>query len=280
MKYFYLQYQFYFKNISKAYEKKIKINKIFIFSFIAFFIINPLLSKQEQRSVLLFAPVSLSEVINEVLFSYKKKRKEIIVKPVFMGTSQLVMQIKNGANPDLFISANEDWMNYLGEKNFIIKKSKKAFVYNSLVVITNKKNKIEKINNIYELKKLFINSKSKISIAMTNSIPAGIYAKNYLENIGAWNNISNKYVESINVRAALNFVARNDLDYGIVYVTDAIANQKVKILYHIEKDKHEKIIYPIAFLNNKPETLDLYDFLLSKESLLKISKLGFKLPND
>ena len=113
---------------------------------------------------------------------------------------------------------------------------------------------------------------------MTNSIPAGIYAKSYLENIGVWKNISNKYVESINVRAALNFVARNDLDYGIVYETDAIANQKVKILYHIEKDKHKKIIYPIAFLNHKPETLDLYDFLLSKESLLKISKSGFKLP--
>ena len=259
-------------------KKKLKINKILIFSFIVFSVINPLLSKQEKKLVLLFAPVSLSEVINEILFSYEKKRKKIVVKPVFMGTSQLVMQIKNGANPDLFISANENWMNYLEEKNLIIKKSKKTFVFNSLVVITNKKNKIEKIHNTSELRKLFINSKSKISLAMTNSIPAGIYAKSYLENIGVWNNISNKYVESINVRAALNFVARNDLDYGIVYVTDAIANQKVKILYHIEKDKHKKIIYPIAFLNNKPETLELYDFLLSKESLSKISKSGFKLP--
>ena len=278
MNYFYLQYQFYFKNISRIDKKKIKINKILILSFIFSILINPLLSKQEERLVLLFAPVSLSEVIKEVLFSYEKKRKKIVVKSVFSGTSQLVMQIKNGANPDLFISANEDWMSYLGEKNLIIRKSKKTFVYNSLVVITNKRNKIEKVNNILELRKLFINSKTKISLAMTNSIPAGIYAKNYLENIGVWNNISNKYVESVNVRAALNFVARNDLDYGIVYKTDAIANQRVKVLYYIEQDKHKKIIYPIATLNNKLETLDLYDFLLSKESLLKFSKSGFKLP--
>ena len=278
MNYFYLQYQFYFKNINKAHEKKNKINKVFIFSFIFFTVVNPLSSKQDERLVLLFAPVSMSEVIDEILLSFEKKRKEISVKSVFMGTSQLVMHIKNGASPDLFISANEDWMNYLGEKNLIIKKSKRTFVHNSLVVITHKKNKIEKINNISELKKIFINSKTKISLAMTNSIPAGIYAKSYLENIGVWNSISNKYVESTNVRAALNFVATNDLEYGIVYETDAIANQKVKVLYNVETDKHKKIIYPIAFLNNKPETLDLYNFLLSKESLLKISKSGFKLP--
>ena len=52
----------------------------------------------------------------------------------------------------------------------------------------------------------------------------------------------------------------------------------MKVLYNIEKDKHKKIIYPIALLNKKSETLDLYDFLLSEESLLKISKSGFKLP--
>ena len=108
MNYFYLQYQFYFKNISKIDKKKIKINKILILSFIFIIFVNPLLSKQEERLVLLFAPVSLSEVIKEVLFSYEKKRNKIIVKAVFSGTSQLVMQIKNGANPDLFISANED----------------------------------------------------------------------------------------------------------------------------------------------------------------------------
>ncbi len=125
-------------------KKNIKIKKILIFSFIIFCLTNSLLSKQEKR-LLLYAPVSLSEVINEILLSYEKKRTKIIVKSVFMGTSQLVMQIKNGANPDLFISANEDWMNYLGEKNLIIKNSKKTFVYNSLVVIANKKSKIEKI---------------------------------------------------------------------------------------------------------------------------------------
>ena len=259
-------------------KKKFNINKILIFSFIVFNVINPLLSKQEEKMVLLYAPVSLSEVISEVLLAFQKKKNKIKVNSVFMGTSQLVMQIKNGANPDIFISANEDWMNYLEGKNLIIKKSKKPYVYNSLVVITNRKNKVAKIKNTPELKKLLLNSRTKISLAMTTSIPAGIYAKSYLENIGMWEKINKKYVESINVRAALNFVSRNDLDYGIVYKTDALADHKVKIIYNIEKDQHKKIIYPIAVLNTKPETINLYNFLLSEESLLKISKLGFKLP--
>ncbi len=56
-----------------------------------------------------------------------------------MGTSQLVMQVKNGANPDIFISANVEWMDYLERKKIISKKFRKDFIYNSLVVITNKK---------------------------------------------------------------------------------------------------------------------------------------------
>ena len=112
---------------------------------------------------------------------------------------------------------------------------------------------------------------------MTNSIPAGIYAKNFLENTGIWEKISRKYVESINVRAALNYVARNDLEFGIVYNTEAIGNNSVKIIYFIETDKHKKITYPIAVLNDKKETIEVYNFLLDKKNLSKTLKWGFEI---
>ncbi len=112
---------------------------------------------------------------------------------------------------------------------------------------------------------------------MTSSIPAGIYAKNYLENTGIWEKISKKYVESINVRAALNYVARNDLEFGIVYNTEAIGNNNVKIVYLIEKEKHKKITYPIAVLNDKKETIKVYDFLLDKKNISKSLKWGFEI---
>ena len=258
-------------------KQNLKLGKIFFFTLIAFIITFSLSSKNNDKTVLLYAPISLSEVINEVINSNKKLKNKIKVKPVFMGTSQLVMQIKNGASPDIFISANEEWMDYLERKKKILKEYRRNYLYNSLVVITNKENNIKKIKNVKELEKTFLNSKTKISLAMTNSIPAGIYAKNYLENTGIWKKLRNNYVESINVRVALNYVVRNDLEFGIVYKTEAIGNSKIKIVYLIEGKKHRKITYPIAVLNKKKETMEIYDFLLEDKNLSKTLKWGFEI---
>ena len=137
-------------------KQNLKLGKIFFFTLIAFIITFSLSSKNNDKNVLLYAPISLSEVINEVINSNKKLKNKIKVKPVFMGTSQLVMQIKNGASPDIFISANEEWMDYLERKKKILKEYRRNYLYNSLVVITNKKNNIKKIKNVKELEKNII----------------------------------------------------------------------------------------------------------------------------
>ena len=261
----------------KFRKKKFKIYKIFFTSLAIFFITFSCSSKTHEKTILLYAPISLSEVIKELINSYETLQKNINIKPVFMGTSQLVMQVKNGANPDIFISANVEWMDYLERKKLILKKFRKDFLYNSLVVITNKKNSINEFINIKELENAFLKSKTKISLAMTNSIPAGMYAKDFLENAGIWKNIKKKYVESNNVRTALNYVARNELEFGIVYKTEALGNTKVKIVYSIKGEKHKKIIYPIAALNEKKETIDVYDFFLDNRSLSKTLKWGFEI---
>ena len=181
----------------KFRKKKFKIYKIFFTSLAIFFITFSSSSKTHEKTILLYAPISLSEVIKELINSYKIMQNNIKIKPVFMGTSQLVMLVKNGANPDIFLSANVEWMDYLERKKIILKKFRKDYLYNSLVVITNKKNSINEFINIKELENAFLKSKTKISLAMTNSIPAGIYAKEFLENAGIWQNIKKKYVESL-----------------------------------------------------------------------------------
>ena len=257
--------------------QKYKICKILFISLTIFIINFSLSSKNHEKTVLLYAPISLSEVIKELINSYKYLQKNIKIKPVFMGTSKLVMQVKNGARPDLFISANLEWMDYLERKKIISKKFRKDYLSNSLVVITNKENSVNAFKNIKELESAFLKSKTKISLAMTNSIPAGIYAKEFLENIGVWKNIKRNYVESPNVRTALNYVARNELEFGIVYKTEVVENSKVKIVYYIEGKKHKKIIYPIAALNEKKETMEVYNYFLDNESLSKTLKWGFEI---
>ena len=111
---------------------------------------------------------------------------------------------------------------------------------------------------------------------MTKSVPAGIYTKNYLENIDVWKDIKGKIVESPNVRAAMNFVSRGDLDLGIVYYSDAISENKIKIIYFLEEHYHEKIVYPLTILNEEQETLNFYNFLIEKNSKSIMRKWGFK----
>ena len=106
---------------SKLIMQKFKICKILLISLSIFIMTFPLSSKSHEKTVLLYAPISLSEVVKELINSYKILQNNIKIKPVFMGTSQLVMQVKNGANPDLFISANVEWMDYLERKKIILK---------------------------------------------------------------------------------------------------------------------------------------------------------------
>ena len=262
---------------TKFIIQKFKICKILFISLAIFIITFSLSSKSHEKTILLYAPISLSEVIKELINLYKTTQNNIKIKAVFMGTSQLVMQVKNGANPDIFISANVEWMDYLERKKIILKEFRRNYLYNSLVVITNNKNNVNEFINVKELENAFLNSKTKVSLAMTNSIPAGIYAKEFLKNVGIWQSIKKKYVESTNVRTALNYVARNELEFGIVYKTEAIGSSKVKIVYSIKAEKHKKIIYPIAALNEKKETIEVYDFFMDNRSLSKTLKWGFEI---
>ncbi len=257
--------------------QKFKICKIIIITLAIFIMTFSFSSKSHGKTVILYAPISLSEVIKELINSFKLLQNNINIKPVFMGTSQLVMQVKNGANPDLFISANVEWMDYLERKKIILKKFRKDYLYNSLVVITNKENSVNVFRNIKELENAFLKSKTKISLAMTNSIPAGMYAKDFLENVGIWKNLKKKYVESPNVRSALNYVARNELEFGIVYKTEIVENSKVKIVYYIDGKKHKKITYPLAVLNEKKETMEVYNFFLDNKNMTKALKWGFEI---
>ena len=262
-------------NTTKQFFFKIKMPIV-----IAFFLlmISALgFAGQKNKYLMIYAPASLRDAVDELIILYKKKYPTKVIKPVYLGTSQLALQIKNGANPDIFISANSDWMDYLEGKQLIIKKYRINYLYNSLVGITKKENnQLIKVKDIKGFKKILLTTKSKISLAMTKSVPAGIYTKNYLENIDVWKDIKGKIVESPNVRAAMNFVSRGDLDLGIVYYSDAISENKIKIIYFLEEHYHLKIVYPLTILNEEEETLNFYNFLIEKNSKSIMRKWGFK----
>ena len=262
-------------NTTKQFFLKIK--TLIVIAFFLLMISTFGVAGQKNKYLMIYAPASLRDAVDELIILYKKKYPTKAIKPVYLGTSQLALQIKNGANPDIFISANSEWMDYLESKQLIIKKYRINYLYNSLVGITKKENnQLIKIKDIKGFKKILLTTKSRISLAMTISVPAGIYTKNYLENINIWKDIKGNIVESPNVRAAMNFVSRGDLDLGIVYYSDAISENKIKIIYFLEEHYHEKIVYPLTVLNEEEETLSFYNFLIEKNSKSIMRKWGFK----
>ena len=237
-------------------------------------------SNQNENSVMIFAPASLKDSLTEILEVYQSENK-INIKDVYLGTAQLAQQIKNGAEPDLFISANIEWMKHLEDRDLVLNKYRYTLLSNSLVAITSKENfhikKKEYFNNI---KNTFLNTKTRISLAMVDAVPAGIYAKEFFQNIGIWESIKFNVANSPNVRAALSFVSRRDLEYGVVYKSDAVADKKVKVIYYLDTSLYTKVQYPITVLNEEKGTMHLYDFLKGKEAAVIFQKWGFITKND
>ena len=111
--------------------------------FILFFSTN-VFSKSNSKELLLFCPASLRDAMQEVIGIYKHRMENIKIVSVFLGTSQLAKQIYNGAAPDIFISANKEWMDFLEAKGLLLKNYRKNYLTNSLVVITSKNNYLKK----------------------------------------------------------------------------------------------------------------------------------------
>ena len=150
------------------------IKKIFIALIIfIFFITSKAFSKNNQSSIMIFAPASLKDSLTEVLKVYQTENK-IKTKEVYLGTAQLAQQIKNGAEPDLFISANIEWMEHLEERGLVLKDYRYTLLSNSLVAITSKENFNSKNKEYFKnLKKTFLNTETRISLAMVDAVPAG-----------------------------------------------------------------------------------------------------------
>ena len=85
--------------------------------------------------------------------------------------------------------------------------------------------------------------------------------------------------QSSNVRLALNLVARKELDYGLVYRSDTIKNENIKVLYNFQNVMTYEIVYPMSILNKKKNTIKFYNYLKSDEAKAIMKKWGFKVNN-
>jgi molybdate transport system substrate-binding protein len=189
----------------------------------------------------IFAAASLSDALTEISKTYEAKSGDKLHFN-FGASSMLARQIKEGAPADLFFSADEAKMDDLAKNNLIAPDTRHTLLSNTLVIVVHAENGAS-ISAPADLVRPDIR---RIALAEPQTVPAGIYAREYLQRAGLWSKVSEKIVPTENVRACLAAVESGNADTGIVYKTDALISNTVRIAYAIPTAKGPKITYPLA----------------------------------
>jgi molybdate transport system substrate-binding protein len=193
----------------------------------------------------------------------------------FAASSALARQVEAGATADLFVSADEDWMNELAKRRLIVPASRETFLGNRLVVAAAAGTTV-RIPSRPPAALARVLTEGPLAMADT-PVPAGRYGQQALEALGVWKQVAPRVVRAENVRATLALVERGAAPLGIVYATDAKASTRVRIAGVFPASTHPAITYPIARLttSRNPEAEAFRRFLTSRQGKAIFVRYGF-----
>ncbi|WP_394688795.1 molybdate ABC transporter substrate-binding protein [Hoeflea sp.] len=194
--------------------------------------------------VLVFAAASLKTALDAVADDWRAQTgKGLTIS--YAGSSQLARQIEQGAPADIVISASGDWMDYLQSAELVSAESRTDLVGNQLVLVAQGADRAKvELNASLDLAGLL--GDERLAMALVDAVPAGIYGKQALENLGLWDAAAPKVAQADNVRAALALVAVGEAPYGIVYASDAVSDSRVSVIGVFPEASHDPIVYPAA----------------------------------
>jgi molybdate transport system substrate-binding protein len=188
-----------------------------------------------QERLVVFAAASLKEALDRY-----NATSGFEVRASYAASSALARQIEAGAPASVFVSADEEWMDYLERNGLLQAGTRRDVLANRLVWIVpaTKKAPADPL--------AALGPRDRLALADPEHVPAGKYARAALERMGSWPAVSGHIAAAENVRAALALVARGECPIGIVYETDARAEPKVRIAGRIDAGLHPPIVYPAA----------------------------------
>ncbi len=253
-----------------------------VFSLSILFLVGLLLASAincfatDTPQLMIFAAASTTNAINDITALFKKD-SDVNVVSSFASSSTLAKQIEEGAPASVFISADEDWMNYLAERNLISSESRCNLLGNSLVLIAPIDSKIVKIDNA-KTQLMAALGAGRLATGDPDHVPVGKYAKAALTKLGIWKDIEPRLARSSDVRGALALVERGEVPLGIVYATDAAISKNVKIVGSFPPESYPPVVYPAALIkaNLSPDAKRFFEFLKGAESKTIFEKYGFK----
>ncbi|HEX7816445.1 molybdate ABC transporter substrate-binding protein [Dyella sp.] len=219
---------------------------------------------------------SLTNAFQQVAKAYEAKHPDTHVVLNFAASDVLLQQIANGAPVDVFASADQTAMDKAVQQDVVLKGSRKDFASNQLVLIAPAASTL-KISSLRDLTQPSI---KRIAAGDPASVPVGRYTQGALAAQGLWQGLSAKTVLAQNVRQSLDYVARDEVDAGFVFATDAaIAKNKVKVIMTVPNEK--PITYPLAVIaqsRHQAQAQAFAAFVLSPDGQAVLSQFGFGKP--
>ncbi len=230
----------------------------------------------DDGKITVFAAASLTNAMQDIAKEYKKE-KNVDVVSSFASSSTLARQIEAGAPADLFISADQKWMDYAVDKKSIDTATRKTLLGNSLVVVAPKASEQGDVTINAKTDWTRLLNGGRLAVGDPDHVPAGIYAKEALQKLGAWDTLSPKLAPAEDVRGALALVERSEAPLGIVYGSDAVASKGVKVVGTFPEDSHQKVEYPLAITDgHKNATVTaFYDYLQGPQASAIFKRYGF-----
>ncbi len=226
----------------------------------------------EARPPLVLAAASLQEAMTEAADAWARAghRRPAVS---FAASSALARQLVAGAPADLFVSADEEWMDLLQQRGLLAAGTRVRLLTNRLVLVAPASDR-----SALRLAALPARlGEGRLAMADPDSVPAGRYGKAALERLGLWRAVAGRVVRAENVRAALALVERGAARYGMVYATDARASARVRVAALIPAASHPPITYPLARLkaSTSREAEGFRRFLLSPAGRVIFARRGF-----
>lgn len=235
-------------------------------------------ARAPEQGITVFAAASLSEVLEDVGRTYEEQ-SGVPVRLSFAASSALARQIESGAPAGVFISADEQWMDYLAARQLVRTDSRVDVAGNALVLVAPADSRLQlDIAPHFRLAEA-LGARGRIATGDPDSVPAGRYAKAALTSLGVWQSVASRIVPAENVRSALNFVSLGETPLGIVYATDALGNRKVRVVDAFPANTHDPITYPAAVTNRGGEQARAFvQFLLGDQAQAIFARYGFTAP--
>lgn len=187
----------------------------------------------------------------------------------FVSSSTGARQIDSGQDVSIFISANEEWVDFLRGK--YIDGTKKSLLSNRIVIALHRDSHLS-ISHPEDLTGLDI---TRIAMGDPSHVPAGIYGKQAFEHLGLWTGIESKVVGAMDVRAAMALLTNKAVDCAIVYRSDLLMDDSLKLVYQFPENEQKPIEYYICRFDNDSKSQKIYDYLFTEEAQNIFARYGF-----